>query len=119
MSIPDFLADIDPLKWLDDLATTFRFGLGKQITWSPATGATGGQVEMLLRKYGVKVLARQYTNNSGRDYGVTVKPSQHEWAQYLLDQHLAGGKMPQAWGVAAAPVGLLGRVAGWLAGGIN
>lgn len=117
--MPDFLSDIDPLKWLDELVTSLRFGLGKQITWQAGTGAQGAQVEMLLRSYGIKVLKRQYTNNSGRDYGVTVKPSQQEWAQYLLDQHLAGGKMPQAWGVAAAPVGLLGRVADWLAGGLQ
>ena len=79
----NFLIDIDPVKWLDDLLSSLHHGRGVMLTW-PRTAATGAQVEMMLRKYGIRVYARQYTNNSDRPYGVTVRKEQAEWARRWL-----------------------------------
>ena len=112
------VSDIDPIKWLDDLWVSIRYGRGVLLEW-PVSAATGGQVEMMLRKYGIRVFHRQYTNGQGRPYGASVKPQQAKWARYLLDTYLAGGKMPTAWGVHARPTGFLGWVADWMWGGIE
>ena len=109
------MSDIDPIKWLDDLWVSLRFGRGVELTW-PATAATGAAVEMMLRKYGIRVFHRQYTNKQGRPYGVSVKPQQAVWARYLLAKFLAGEPMPPAWGVPAAPTGFLGVIVDWLSG---
>ena len=116
--LPDFLIDIDPIKWLDDAIQTMRLGSGVKLTWPPGA-ATGTQVENMLRKYGVKVYKRQYTNGKHRDYGVTVRSEQAIWAQTLLDKFLAGGNMPKEWGVPAKPQGWGGIIADWLSGGVQ
>lgn len=112
------LHDFDPVKWLDDLLATLALGRGVKLTWAKGA-ATGAQVEMMLRKYGVKVYARQYTDKGGRPYGVTVRAEQEIWAQYLLDRFLSGGEMPTEWGVPAKPQGFGGVVVDFFTGGFE
>lgn len=112
------LIDIDPVKWLDDLLTSLFHGRGVMLTW-PRSAATGAQVEMMFRRYGIRVYHRQYTDNNDRPYGVTVRKEQEKWARYLLDTYLASGAMPKEWGVPAPPSGFGGMVVDWLSGGFQ
>lgn len=121
----------DPLKWIDDTLCILRYGAGVKITWSSGTDWAGGDVEMLLRSYGVRVWNRQYARKKGvDDYGLHVRPQQARWAEYVLrkagcpltspliseaNRHVQpGGAMPRAWGVPAKPVGFVGRMVDFL-----
>ena len=116
------LADIDPLKWIDDALALLTNGPGHKLERDQSSGWAGGRVERILREYGVRVYRRDYGH--GRDtLGCHVRKRQAAWADYLLrragcpllSRPLSGtgakpGPMPRAWGVPARPVGL----AGWI-----
>lgn len=102
---------MDPIKLIDDLLAYVQHGAGHRFTWHPRGDFTGGDVEMLLRGYGIAVYARQYAL-LGADYGVTVRKRQAHWAEYILCQagvpltcqlldtrhsRMLTGKMPVRW----------------------
>ena len=113
------LADIDIIKWLDDLLAVLRNGQGHRLEWYKSSGWAGGDVERVLRQYGIRVYCRDYGH--GRDtLGCRVRQQQAAWADYLLrtagcpltSRPLSkpGRVMPRAWGVPARPVGLAGMI---------
>ena len=113
------LADIDIIKWLDDLLAVLRNGQGHRLEWYKSSGWTGVNVERVLRRYGIRVYCRDYGH--GRDtLACRVRSRQAAWADYLLrtagcplaSRPLSkpGRVMPRAWGVPARPVGLAGRI---------
>lgn len=114
------LADIDPLKWIDDALALLTNGPGHKLEWYKSSGWAGGRVERILREYGVRVYRRDYGH--GRDtLGCHVRKRQAAWADYLLRRagcplvspalaRTGAGAMPAAWGVPAKPAG----VAGWI-----
>lgn len=111
---------MDWLKWLDDAIASARHGSGTWITWDSNDSRSGADAERFLRSYGVRVIARQYSEKQTRDYGVKVKDAQAAWADALM--RVDGwpvtspslGKtlrtLPPAWGVPVAPVGFLGNI---------
>ena len=115
-------ADIDIIKWLDDLVALLANGRGHKLEWCKSSGWSGSRVERVLRRYGIRVYCRDYGH--GRDtLGCRVRSQQAAWADYLLrragcpllSRPLSGtgakpGPMPRAWGVPARPVGLAGRI---------
>ncbi len=118
------LQDFDPIKWLDDLFAIATNGFGVRLTWMATSEWSGARVEMLLRRFGVKVYARQYTSPQGRDYGVTVRKGQAVWADYILRSNClpmtskqltdSMGRAPQmSWGRPARPVGFAGMIVDW------
>lgn len=74
---------MDLIKFLDDLLARLHYGHGHTFTWHKDGDYTGGDVEMLLRGYGIACYARQYALG-GMDYGVTVPKKQAVWAEYIL-----------------------------------
>lgn len=123
------LMDIDPVKWIDDILAIGQNGTGVKLTWLAGTAWRGAEVERILRRYGVRVYARQYTTpDNKRDYGVTVRAKQADWADYLLrkagvpvsspERNVVAvtGAMPQAKGTPAKPVGFGGLVVSILLG---
>ena len=113
------LADIDIIKWLDDLLAVLRNGRGHRLEWYKSSGWAGGDVERVLRRYGIRVYCRDYGHGK-TTLGCRVRRRQAAWADYLLRTagcplaspplSKPGRVMPRAWGVPARPVGL----AGWL-----
>jgi hypothetical protein len=102
---------MDLIKFIEDLMARIRFGNGHMFTWHPGGDYTGGDVEMLLRGYGIACYARQYAL-WGQDYGITVQKRQAHWAEYLLckanvpltcqlldarHSKMLDGKMPSRW----------------------
>lgn len=123
------LIDLDPVKWVDDLCAISQNGIGVKITWAAGTTWRGAEVERILRRYGIRVYARQYTTpGNGRDYGVTVRTQQADFADYLLRKAgvpvsspqrtapVAVGAMPVASGTPAKSVGFAGFVVDLLLG---
>ena len=49
----------DVFKGIDDAAAVARYGRGVRLTWERGHGFSGADVERLLRRYGVRVYARQ------------------------------------------------------------
>ena len=124
----------DFYKWIDDLIAIFVQGPGHKITWTPTSTQMGASIEKTLRRYGVKVYARQYAKKPGDDLGITVRRAQRKWAEYVLLKAgvcvtspvlpsnrgiQPGGEMPQSWGVPAPPVGLAGRIMDIWMGGVK
>ena len=118
------------LRALDDFICMLRYGRGVRLTWNKSPGWSGGHVETLLRRYGIRVYQRQYAYREGDEYGAHVPAAQGRWAEYVLrkagcpltsplidesNRHVrAGGAMPRAWGVPAKPVGFGGRIIDFL-----
>lgn len=122
----------DVFKGIDDAAAVARYGRGVRLTWERGHGFSGADVERLLRRYGVRVYARQYATKDGDDYGVTVTTGQGRWAENILRRAgvpltsplidesnrnvQAGRGMPREWrkDKPQKPVGLAGRLLDWL-----
>lgn len=121
------------LKWFDDFLAVLRYGRGVKLTWAKAPGWSGGRVEQLLRRYGVRVYGRQYAHKDGDEYGLIVSEQQARWAERVLRRAgcpLTGelvdesnrNVMPgpvRAWSdtnpkATRKPVGLAGRVIDFL-----
>ena len=120
------------LKMADDAIAVSRYGRGVKLTWERGQGFSGADVERLLRKYGVRVYARQYAESAGDEFGVTVTKGQARWAEHILRRAgvpltsplidesnrnvQAGRGMPREWrkGEPQKPVGLAGRLLDWL-----
>ena len=105
---------------LDNWRAVRRYGPGVVLRWR---GMAGGDVVRLLRAYGVTTYAPGMPAKNERS--IRVPASQARWAEYVckragvplvgptIDASNAGvtvGPMPPAWGVAAKPVGLAGRI---------
>lgn len=123
----------DLLKWVDDLLCTLRYGRGVKLAWAKAPGWSGARVEMLLRRYGVRVYRRQYAYREGDEYGVHVPVAQGRWAEYVLrragcpltgplvhesNRRVRPGPV-RAWADAnpkatRRPSGIAGRIVEWL-----
>lgn len=134
MSITEWFDRLVPdvLKMVDDAAAVSRYGRGVRLTWTRGQGFSGADVERLLRRYGVRVFARQYATKAGDDFGVTVTRGQARWAEFvlrragvpltspLLDESnrnvRAGRGMMRAWreDKPQKPVGLAGRLLDWM-----
>jgi len=116
----------DILKMIDDAAAKARYGSGEKLTWTCENGGmSGADVESMLVKYGVRVYGRQYAEEEGDEYGVTVRSEQAKWAEFLMKRrglsltsplidesnaNVQRGAMPKEWGVPVQRVGLAGRV---------
>lgn len=99
---------MDPIKLIDDLLARLHYGHGHTFTWHRDGDYTGGDVEMLLRGYGIACYARRYALG-GADYGVAVPRKQAVWAEYILcrvgvtltskplNRRHTAGKMPVRW----------------------
>lgn len=124
------LGMLDPMKIVDDLICALRFGAGVRFRWTAGGAWYGARVEMLLRRYGIRVYGRQYASKDDPHLSVTVRRQQAQWAAYVLRQ--AGvpvvspawatqparhGRMPRAWGVPARATGFGGVAVQMLFGG--
>ena len=121
----------DVFKALDDTAAISRYGRGVKLTWERGHGFSGAAVERMLRRYGVRVYARQYATKDGDDFGVMVTKGQARWAENILrragvpltspladesNRPVMPGRMPREWrkDEPQKPVGLAGRLLDWL-----
>jgi hypothetical protein len=111
----------DVIRGVNDAITVARLGAGTKITWQAGQNWTGGDVETLLRRYGIRVYARQYANNDEGEYAVTVTDKQARHAEYrcrragvpltgpLIDEsnrNVMPGEMGASWSDnGAKPVG--------------
>ena len=120
---------------LDDGIATARHGGGVKLTWESGLGWSGGDVEMLLRKYGIRCWKRQYAHDMGTDeWGVVVGDAQAGWAEYILlsagvpltgplvdeaNRNVQPGDAPLPWGVSAKTTGLAGILVDAGLGGVQ
>lgn len=125
MGLSRYFPDI--VKWIDDAYCIARRGSGVKITWASGGGFYGARVEGILRKYGVRVYARQYAFSKDEDLGVTVRQQQAVFADWLLRRagvpvtstaltNATEGEMPLAWGTGAPATGASGVMADLLFG---
>ena len=102
------------------------------LTFPAGNGVSGFDAEVVLRRVGIPVIGRRYAHSPGDDYGLKVRGSQAEWAEYNLCRagfvlsspllNPAHGKMkpaalPPAWGKPARPHGINGwlvTLLGWM-----
>jgi hypothetical protein len=108
----------DPLKMLDDLICYLTQPPGHLIIWPNESEWTGGEVEHLLRGFGVRCWGRKYATGDN-NYGITVRKRQLRWAEQILHSYgvlvlnpqytiMGPGKIAKRWGAKALPVGLSG-----------
>jgi len=118
MNVNDLMQMIDPVKWIDDAATSAANGEGVLLTWD-STVHTGAEVERLLRSYGVAVYGRKYPLSDDPTAGCHVRKAQAKYADGLLRGHGIAVLSPQLsppirprhrWGVDAKPQGFGGIV---------
>jgi hypothetical protein len=122
----------DPINLLDGLIGRLAHGPLHQFTFSTKSGFTGGDVEFLLRQYGVPVWGRGLLPDE--QISLHVKQSQAIWAEYLLcragvpltcelldprnaayQERHAPGTMPQPWDErGVAPHSFVAHVVDWL-----
>ncbi len=120
---------IDLLNPLDGLVGELFHGPLHRIYFSRDGGFHGGDVEEILRRYGIRVWGRQVV---GDNFGLLVKRRQAKWAEHVL---LKAGvpiasalvdernrkyanrpctKMPKAWGKGIGPKSAIDHVVVWL-----
>lgn len=72
----------DLLNWLDGLAGRATHGDLHRFTFTTESGFTGMEVEMLLRRYGIRLWGRAIVQDN--ELSFLVKRRQAVWAEYLL-----------------------------------
>ena len=88
MQLPDV---INPLEGI--VVGLFRKLVWVQ--WPRGMGATGWQMEKVLRERGVFVYGRM--TNDPENLGFYVRATQAEWAQTLINKKLNKEKLPPPW----------------------
>lgn len=93
------------------------------LTFPAGNGVSGWDAEVVLRRVGIPVIGRRYAHRPGDDYGLKVRGSQAQWAEYNLCRagfalssrllNPAHGKMktaalPPTWNKPARPHGVNG-----------
>lgn len=76
MLIPDFIDPID--AWIGRML----HGPMHRFSFKRTNEFSGADVEMLLRRYGVRVWGREF--DSKEELALLVKKSQASWAEYVL-----------------------------------
>jgi hypothetical protein len=76
------LIPLDLLNLLDGWLGRLLDGPMHRFTFSTVTGKTGGEVEMLLRQYGVRIWGREAAAED--ELAFLVKYRQAKWAEYVL-----------------------------------
>ena len=83
---------VDPGKLIDDFYTRARNGGGALIEWdAQATDGAPSDVEALLRRYGIRVFARQYPRKHGGVGGCQRARAPAKYAEGVLRGRAVAG----------------------------
>ena len=122
----------DLINFLDGLVGRMSHGPMHKFTYSRAMDYAGYEVESILRRYGIRIWGRGFTDSD--EIEILVKRSQARWAEYLLcragipltsplldpsnaslQNHHPEGAMPTPWDErGVGPHSFIDHVVDWL-----